>query len=223
VSPEDIIDLLCVIAAVDRRTIGEADVLVWHELIGDLPKDLALQAIKDHFREQPGVWLEPGHIVAGVRAIRHDRAMREPIEARHDDERGEGYVAALLAVAEIGRRVDGDTSWPHRNAPSGPTALLVACPYPPCRAPVGRRCYNSATRRALKGHHPSRIDAAAQGMSDDSPVTPPPTPPPATPGATCPICERELVTPEEAAHGICDRCKPNVNGDNSGQRRATGA
>ena len=220
-SPEDIIDLLCVIAAVDRRTIGEADVAVWHELIGDLPKDLALQAIKDHFREQPGVWLEPGHIVAGVRAIRRDRAMREPLEAREDDELGEGYVAAMLAVAEIGRRIDGDTHWPHRNPPPGSSPLAVACPYAPCRAPVGRRCFNSATKRALKGHHPSRLDAAAQVMQDDPP-TPPPTPPPATPGAVCPICERELVTPEEAVRGICNGCWPITNGHHStGGQEAT--
>ena len=66
---DDIIDLLSYAAAFDRRTVGKFDVLAWYDLIGDLPKDLALQAARDHYREQPGVWLEPGHIVAGVEAI----------------------------------------------------------------------------------------------------------------------------------------------------------
>jgi hypothetical protein len=77
VTPDDIIDILSIAAAVDRRTVGESDVILWHELIGDLPKDLAQQAVIGHLREQPGVWLEPGHVVAGVRVIRREQAYRE--------------------------------------------------------------------------------------------------------------------------------------------------
>ena len=80
-TPEDVIDILTAIAVTDRRTVSGNEVTMWHKIIGDLPKDLALQAVVDHFRERPGVWLEPGHIVAGVRAIRQDRAMRQRLSA----------------------------------------------------------------------------------------------------------------------------------------------
>ena len=59
---DDVIDVLTAVSAADRRTVGQADVDVWQAVIGDLPKDLAFQAVRDHLREKPGVWLEPGHI-----------------------------------------------------------------------------------------------------------------------------------------------------------------
>jgi len=93
-------------------------------------------------------------IIGAARAIRQDRAMREPlaIEAQHDDtERGEGYLAAMLAVAEIGRRIDGDTSWPHRNAPPGPLSVVRALPLPavslPSWAPLLQLGHQTATQR----------------------------------------------------------------------------
>jgi hypothetical protein len=86
-STEDIIDLLSLVAAADHRTVGENDVILWREILKDTPKDLAMQAILDHIREHPGVWLEPGHVVAGVRAIRRDRYERlslDELAARQD-------------------------------------------------------------------------------------------------------------------------------------------
>jgi len=181
----------------------------------------AVDAVYDH--HGAGYRPLPADIITAARALRQDRAMRQPLEHGPleldpaPDEPGEGYLAALLAVAKIGRRIGGDTSWPHRNPPPELTPLSVPCPYPPCRSPAGHRCYNSATRRALKGHHPSRIDAAAQGIPEDPSPTPPPTPPEPTCGAVCPICERELATPEEATRGICDQCWPVSNGHNPAQ------
>jgi hypothetical protein len=80
----DVIDLLSLIQIGDDRSIGETDVGFWHEMIGDLPKDLAALAIKAHFREQPGVLIEPGHVVKRVRAMRNDMLDREPDYHRTD-------------------------------------------------------------------------------------------------------------------------------------------
>jgi hypothetical protein len=103
VSPEDVIDILSAITAVDRRTVGESDVFMWHGIIGHLDKRLALQAVVDHFREQPGIWLEPGHIVANVRAMRRDRYERETLEERNVrlDQLDERLKTRIVEIAEI--------------------------------------------------------------------------------------------------------------------------
>jgi hypothetical protein len=37
-------------AAFDARTIGDADVEAWHECVGDLDYDVALERVTEHFR-----------------------------------------------------------------------------------------------------------------------------------------------------------------------------
>ena len=54
---DDLIDILTAVQACDHRTIGTADISMWGAIIGDLPKDDALQAVIEHRREEPGVWL----------------------------------------------------------------------------------------------------------------------------------------------------------------------
>jgi hypothetical protein len=85
----DVIDVLSVVAAATRRSVGEADVAIWEPVIGSLPKDLALQAVRDHIRDSPGVWLEPGHVYQRARAIRRDEMDRDtwnpPIESGHTE------------------------------------------------------------------------------------------------------------------------------------------
>src|ERR1700752_1667575 len=98
---DKVIDVLTVVAATDRRTVGEADVTMWTAVMGHLPKDLALQAVVDHFREKPGVWLEPGHVVAAARAISRDRIMRL------SDEQRKAREDALDAELERRNRIAG--------------------------------------------------------------------------------------------------------------------
>lgn len=74
----DVIDVLSVVAAATRRPVGETDVGIWEPVIGSLPKDLALQAVRDHIRDCPGVWLEPGHVYQRVRNMRRDVMERDP-------------------------------------------------------------------------------------------------------------------------------------------------
>lgn len=53
--------ILGLIAARDRRTVGEVDVHAWHEDIGDLEFDDARRAISAHFRESTE-YLMPVHL-----------------------------------------------------------------------------------------------------------------------------------------------------------------
>ena len=63
----DVAKLLTIASAVDNRRITEAAVNVWHDLIGHLDAEVAFEALRSFRRTQPGVYLEPGHILAEIR------------------------------------------------------------------------------------------------------------------------------------------------------------
>lgn len=166
-TPDDVIDVLSAVAAVDRRTVGEADVIMWHQIIGHLPKDLALQAVVDHFREHPGVWLEPGHIVAGVRAIRHDRFQRQSLDEieAYNDEMDARLSPKIAELADRKTIPDDDLKFTRPNV----NPLRVPCPY--CHATPGRWCATQSTGQPMRhgqGYHPSHIAAAAQAAQPET-------------------------------------------------------
>lgn len=74
------IDLLTVITAYDRRTIGEGDVAAWSEaaLRAHWTYDEALNAVHHHFANSTK-WLMPGHITE------HIRTHRRPEQRTLDD------------------------------------------------------------------------------------------------------------------------------------------
>jgi hypothetical protein len=117
VNRDDIVDLLSTIAVGDRRTVGQTDVEFWYQILSDQPKDLAMEAVVDHFRESPGVWLEPGHIATRVRAMRRDMADREDDEQRMYRQDTQSAKAAADFTAEI---------ISHRAAPVKSTPRLDA-------------------------------------------------------------------------------------------------
>lgn len=101
-TPEQVVDLLTLIAARDRRTLGKADVTVWAFDIGDLDYDDACQAVADHFREDPDTWLMAGHVRKRVKAIREARIGPagpglSPIPPPADPDDPQAYMAALRA------------------------------------------------------------------------------------------------------------------------------
>ena len=81
--------LLAAVQAGDRRTVGEADVELWSRVVSDVPLQFGLEAVVAHFRENAGVWLEPGHIWARWRDYRRE------LLAREDDAAREARQAAL--------------------------------------------------------------------------------------------------------------------------------
>lgn len=100
----DVIDVLTVITAGDgRREPGPTDIDFWLEIIGDMPKQLAMQAVKDHFRTKPGVWLEPGHVIARAREIRRDMLEREPEYHRQpiENEADSYYPGDIKAAPDL--------------------------------------------------------------------------------------------------------------------------
>lgn len=163
---DDVIDVLSVVAAATRRTVGEMDVQIWGAVIGDLDKHQAIKAVEDHLREKPGVWLEPGHIAERVKACRREAADKAHTQRVLD----EGHAARMLAIEqanrdrieELAETVGEGIPWPTRTRRTTDPALTVPCPWEPCRAKPGQPCINSATgSKPRHDPHPSRTEAAA--------------------------------------------------------------
>lgn len=88
--------LLGKIAAFDQRTVGDADVLAWHEALSDLNFDLAMQAVSHwHGHTETNRRIMPGN----VRRVCED--MRRGLVEREHSARVTGHTtdAQLLAQA----------------------------------------------------------------------------------------------------------------------------
>lgn len=152
---EDVIDVLSVVAAATRRTVGETDLKIWQEVIGDDDKQLALKAVRDHLRDCPGVWLEPGHIHQRVRAAIRDRLEREPIEVKEARQR-----ELDARFVEQVRELAGDQAVEPKFKPNRHPWNRVRCDY--CKANPGQHCRDPHTGQPLRMSpaHPSRIEKA---------------------------------------------------------------
>ena len=96
--------LLIRMQVIDNRQIGDATVIAWHELVGDLDYAASVEAVKLHQREST-VYLTPAHVRANV-----ERIVLAGLGARDDEfgnalEVDEPALAAhrrLAAVRAIG-------------------------------------------------------------------------------------------------------------------------
>jgi len=64
--------------AFDNRTVGQANIAAWHEVLADVDFQDALDAITEHHRTSVE-YLSVGHVMAGVAAARRRR--RDRIQA----------------------------------------------------------------------------------------------------------------------------------------------
>ena len=96
---DDAIDLLSIISANDHRTIGQTDIQIWQQALGNVTPDEAVDAVMAHIRDMPGVWLEPGHVVARVKAKRRDAYERSDPDFREADK-----IEAMFGTSAAVRR-----------------------------------------------------------------------------------------------------------------------
>lgn len=68
--------LLAKAAAVDQRTVGEADVRAWQEILAAVDLPDALTAVTRHYAETADR-LMPAHVIRHAKAIRADRQRLE--------------------------------------------------------------------------------------------------------------------------------------------------
>ena len=80
-TPGDVARVLSACALYDYRKIDEADAAAWFRVIGDLDVDDALEAVARHYQESTDRAM-PAHIRRGVKAVREERARRQPHEVR---------------------------------------------------------------------------------------------------------------------------------------------
>jgi hypothetical protein len=154
--------LLTEIAVTDKRTIGRPDVEVWAAVLDEgMPLEFARTAALAHFRDNPDLWLAPGHIHQRWRAHVRDQLAREEdaarearqaaLDARNVADLGVAALAAGKGIPEI--------KYFRRSQQPGGNPLTVACPW--CKASPGQHCRFPNSTERTKHPHPSRMDALA--------------------------------------------------------------
>jgi hypothetical protein len=81
VNMSETVDLLSTVAAYDQRTVGKTDAVAWHHIVRDLDAALAFEAVVIHHKTS-AERIKPAHVVALVKQMRQDRAMREDEQQR---------------------------------------------------------------------------------------------------------------------------------------------
>lgn len=64
--------LLGAMAAFDRRTVGDADVIAWQAVMEDISFQDAMAAVKQHYSDDDA-WLMPMHVRRAVKAMEEQR------------------------------------------------------------------------------------------------------------------------------------------------------
>ncbi|MEJ9078830.1 hypothetical protein WKY82_10450 [Gordonia malaquae] len=103
---DQVIDLLTVIAAYDRRSIGEGDIAAWAESArrAGWRFDDAVNAVHDHFADSSR-WLMPGHVTERIRLARRQPAPAADVLALDKPRASEsGRRQAQAMFAELARR-----------------------------------------------------------------------------------------------------------------------
>jgi len=118
--------LLGAMAAFDRRTVGDGDVIAWQAVLPDAAFEDCLEAVKDHYAEQTD-WMMPAHVRRAVRDIVAARNVSPWAPGQYGTPRDEaepevttGGRLALsdlpAAVAELVARVRADLPEGSREA-----------------------------------------------------------------------------------------------------------
>ncbi len=128
----EVADILTAISSFDLRTVGEADVIAWHAVLGDLDKALALEAVVVHHKTSTDR-IKPAHVVGIARGLLRDRL---------DKAAGEDFRAALPAAPYSGGlpiNAEGDPVWSAYDVNGAITRECPRCHAEPnCACVTGR-------------------------------------------------------------------------------------
>ena len=98
---EETSQLLAKCASYDRRKTGDADVIAWFQVLGDLSYDDCIAAVIGHYADTTD-WIMPAHVRRRVRDMRDSRldAMEIPEPPRELAGNPPAYRAAIRAAAQ---------------------------------------------------------------------------------------------------------------------------
>lgn len=120
---EEIGAVLAKAAAVDNRTIGEANILAWHEIIGHLDVHDCLAAVTRHRIESPDVYLQPGHVLRLAEQVRKERQERE---REHEQRRElEAYRATAGPLVDCSEEIQTFVGQVRNALPDGDIEALA--------------------------------------------------------------------------------------------------
>ena len=110
-TPDQTVDLLTACAAFDRRTVGKSDVVAWHAIVGDLPFDLAQEAVFAHYRDSRE-FIMPADVRTWVKRRQRDEAERgrikqllDPAAYRREVEQADQAFMRKLAARTGGKAI----------------------------------------------------------------------------------------------------------------------
>lgn len=148
-TPDETIDVLTAIASYDLRTVGQSDVTAWHAAIGDLPKQLALEAVVIHHKTTTDR-IKPAHVAQLSRSIRRDRAEREDAAQRDARENALDSARGFTPPDRQfgGLPIAGADGKPVPGAYAVENALDYQCPQ--CDAEPGDACENAQNGHSRK-------------------------------------------------------------------------
>jgi hypothetical protein len=101
----------------DNRQVDRLVLEYWWELIGPVHYEDALAAVSMHRREKPGVWLEPGHVIAGAKRARE---IRERIARRSQPAIESAQITLDRALFEAETRAAIEAARRSKPNPVGP-------------------------------------------------------------------------------------------------------
>lgn len=107
-TPEDVVDVLSKCSAFDQRTVGEVDVIAWHEVLCRVDRDDALAAVARHYAESSARAM-PADILRQSRVARDERKRLEsraeprelPSRFEADPDRVRRIVEGIAAARSI--------------------------------------------------------------------------------------------------------------------------
>ncbi|GAA1616110.1 hypothetical protein ACFQY4_18100 [Catellatospora bangladeshensis] len=151
--PSEMGKVLAKCAAFDSRTVGESDVMAWHEAVGHLDFEHAMQAVSRFYAtSRQRMW--PVDLVETVRMVRAEHERRERLATREPqrlqtgdigDPRLRAAVRSIAQAASLTRHTDGRTDEVHQRALE--------------RARAERGQHGGATRRGARAGAPIDLHA----------------------------------------------------------------
>lgn len=90
--------LLTRLQALDNRQVDRAVADAWWPIVGHLAFEDALEAMHNHFRNNPDTYLKPGHIAVGARSIRDSRTRYDHTRDDRGDAPRPGNLKAMSAA-----------------------------------------------------------------------------------------------------------------------------